>query len=207
MNLWENIPISDYENHMSDLGIAQLQLLSQLMTQAYSFYKPESLAIFGICGGNGLEYIDNNITKCVYGIDVNQEYLNICNKRYNNKINNLQLLNFDLKNKDIPNFKVELIFAGLIFEYININQGLIHAYSHLKEDGHLITILQNNNNINSVSPTKYKSLELLENIFNQVNIIEFINLAIQNNFELIEKKEYFLINGKSFIYLDLKKKY
>jgi len=62
MNPWLKIPLNDYEKHMAHPMVGQLELLGNLTKEKLQKYKPESFAIFGICGGNGLEHINNSVT-------------------------------------------------------------------------------------------------------------------------------------------------
>ena len=45
-------------------------------------YPVSSVMILGVAGGNGLEHIQKTRFKKVYGIDVNQHYLNQTAERY-----------------------------------------------------------------------------------------------------------------------------
>ena len=81
-NPWIDIDLNSYENHMSLENVRQLQTMNQMMKEQFSVYDVESIMVLGIAGGNGLEHIDRKKIKCVYGVDINQEYLNECSKRY-----------------------------------------------------------------------------------------------------------------------------
>ena len=58
MSHWLRVPLADYEGHMSAAGVEQLAPLADLFRQALTQTNPESVAILGIAGGNGLEHID-----------------------------------------------------------------------------------------------------------------------------------------------------
>ena len=74
-NPWENIKLSDYENHMSLDTVYQLQALSEMMHKQLYTYDVKSIMILGIAGGNGLEHIDRTRINKVYGVDVNKDFL------------------------------------------------------------------------------------------------------------------------------------
>jgi len=38
--------------------------------------------VLGVAGGNGLEHIDPDKYQTVYGVDINDEYLHVVEKRY-----------------------------------------------------------------------------------------------------------------------------
>src|SRR5512140_2480766 len=79
---WLSVPLSDYEGHMRSPGVQQLDALSDLFADAVECCRPESVAILGIAGGNGLERIDANITKRILGLDVNPLYLEAVRRRF-----------------------------------------------------------------------------------------------------------------------------
>lgn len=81
-NPWEEIDLNDYENHMSLGSIYQLQTMNQMMREQFCEYNVNSVMILGVAGGNGLEHIDKEKIRTVYGVDINRNYLNECVKRY-----------------------------------------------------------------------------------------------------------------------------
>ena len=95
-NPWLSIPLEDYERHMSHYQVGQSILLNSLTKKYLDETKPESVVFLGIAGGNGLEHIDNSVTKSVIGIDINQDYLNTALTRYKHTIPSLQLVNLDI---------------------------------------------------------------------------------------------------------------
>ena len=89
-NPWEEISLSDYENHMKLDSVMQLQNLNQMMKDQFSTYPVSSVMVLGIAGGNGLEHIDNNKFEKVYGVDINREYLAAVTRRYSDISNILE---------------------------------------------------------------------------------------------------------------------
>ena len=75
MNPWEEIALSDSENHMQLESVMQIQNMNRMMKVQLNSYAVNSVMILGIAGGNGLEHIDVNKFNKVYGIDINEEYL------------------------------------------------------------------------------------------------------------------------------------
>lgn len=55
-NPWLSIPLAEYEGHMG--AVKQLGALSELFTRALEVCVPDSVAVLGIAGGNGLECLD-----------------------------------------------------------------------------------------------------------------------------------------------------
>lgn len=95
-NPWKDISLSDYENHMAMDSVQQLQAMNQMMKGQLNQYEVQSAMILGIAGGNGLEHVDTEKLNKVYGVDINQEYLTITKKRYENLSDTLDCLCVDL---------------------------------------------------------------------------------------------------------------
>lgn len=53
-NPWNNVALADYEGHMSQSNVMQLQTLDRIMREQFLSYPVRSVAIMGIAGGNGL---------------------------------------------------------------------------------------------------------------------------------------------------------
>ena len=70
-NPWLSIPLEDYEGHMGSAGVRQLTVLAELFKSALDRCRPESVALLGVAGGNGLEQIDCAATKSIVGVDIN----------------------------------------------------------------------------------------------------------------------------------------
>ena len=81
-NPWLSIPLEDYEGHMGSAEVQHFGALSELFKRALDHCLPESVAVLGIAGGNGLEQIDSSITKRIVGVDVNQQYLDQVRRRF-----------------------------------------------------------------------------------------------------------------------------
>ena len=81
-NPWREISLEDYENHMKLDSVMQLQTLNKMMKTQLSDYDVSTVMILGVAGGNGLEHIDKNKYKKVYGVDINENYLKMVTERY-----------------------------------------------------------------------------------------------------------------------------
>jgi len=196
-NPWLQIPLEDYERHMSHHMVGQAALLNNLTKKYLSKIKPETVIFLGIAGGNGLEYIDNKITKNVYGIDVNPDYLDIALKRYQEHIPSLRLLRLDIMQSSESICKADFIWAALILEYTGTDRALEFCKNNLQRDGHLIISIQSNNNKTSVSPTGIESVKKAGEIFSIVDPEELLSKAAKDGYTLIDKEENMLPNGKS----------
>ncbi len=74
-NPWEEIPLTDYENHMKLDSVMQLQAMNEMMKGQFDAYPVSNAMILGIEGGNGLEHVSKDKFEKVYGVDINSSYL------------------------------------------------------------------------------------------------------------------------------------
>ena len=117
-NPWEEISLDDYENHMSLDSVYQLQTMNAIIKAQFEDYQAETAMILGIAGGNGLEHIRTEKNKAVYGIDINEGYLEKIRERYPMLGNVLRLTCLDLTREAEKLPKAELVVANLLVEYI-----------------------------------------------------------------------------------------
>ncbi len=199
-NPWLEIPLSDYENHMLEVG--QAQALNKIIKQSLERYLPENFALLGCSTGNGLEHIKSEITKKVFAIDINSDYLKKTKENFKNRINRLEIINADIQNDEVPIKNVDLFFVGLVLEYVDPETVLEKIINLLSKNGILLIVIQKSTNTTFVSKTKYKSLEKLADISNEVNEKEINSLIQSQNMKLINRDEMELTNNKSFIRLD-----
>ena len=117
-NPWEEISLETYEKHMSLDSVKQLQLMNRIMKSQFEDYPVDTVMILGIAGGNGLEHIDIKKYKKVYGVDINELYLQETQKRYSNIADILQCLHLDIvcETEKLP--QSQLLVANLLIEYI-----------------------------------------------------------------------------------------
>ena len=117
-NPWEEISLETYEKHMSLDSVKQLQLMNRIMQSQFEDYPVDTVMILGIAGGNGLEHIDIKKYKKVYGVDINELYLQETQKRYSNLADILQCLHLDIvcETEKLP--QSQLLVANLLIEYI-----------------------------------------------------------------------------------------
>jgi len=202
-NPWKEIPYSDYENHMKEIG--QAQVLSSLTKYCLDKYLPENFALLGCATGNGLEHINSDITKSVYAIDINQNYLNKTRENFAEKIINLETINADIENDELSIENVDLFFVGLVLEYVEVKKVLQKIINTLSNKGVLFIVIQKNRQTSFVSKTKYKSLEKLSGYSNEVDEKEIDAFIRSENLLLINREEIYLAENKSFITLECKK--
>lgn len=117
-NPWEDIPLSDYENHMSLDSVMQLQAMNSMMKRQLARHPAQTAMILGVAGGNGLEHIDPQKFRRVYGVDVNRAYLRECAARHKNLDGILECICADLTAADVTLPHAGLVIANLLVEYI-----------------------------------------------------------------------------------------
>lgn len=194
---WNEIPLEDYENHMSHNSVGQLAVLNSLTKKYLNNIKPKTCLFLGVAGGNGLEHIDNTITQNVIGIDINQDYLDKAKERYEKKITSLKLKNFDITTDTKVFCKADFIWAGLVLEYTGIDKSLEFSINNLQTGGNLIVSIQSNNGVQSVSQSGIESVQKVGSIFQLIDQEILVTKAIEIGLKLVENEESFFPNGKS----------
>jgi SAM-dependent methyltransferase len=199
LNPWLKIPHDDYEAHMSDPNVQQLYALSKIFNYVLEKYSPQSIAVLGCAGGNGFEHLVNRKFNRVVGIDINPDYLNICENRFSSSIPNLELICSDLTNLELDPELFDLIHAALIFEYIDVEIVLKKISNWLKPKGVLAIVFQITGEISApVSETKFKSLKLLSDKIVIVDAAGFQKLVKKNKLTGIYSDIIELKHGKNF---------
>ena len=117
-NPWNDIALSDYENHMSLDSVQQLQAMNSIMRDQFEAYPVDTAMVLGVAGGNGLEHIRRDKYRTVYGVDINSDYLNVVKERYINLDGVLECLQTDLINEYDKLPDSQLVIANLLVEYI-----------------------------------------------------------------------------------------
>lgn len=197
-NPWLSIPLDDYESHMSLPQVQQANLLATLLEESITRFNPSSVAIFGCSGGNGLEMVSKSDVERVVGIDINQEYLDRARYRYEGKIPHLDLLSGDLGSDQFDVEPVDLVFAGLIFEYVDTKKLLEQANHLLNKTGKLISIIQLEGDQSFVTPSPYASLDKVSSILHKVTPESVTKEALNLGFKFDSDRTMTISSGKSF---------
>ena len=197
-NPWLEVPLDDYESHMGLAEVGQAQLLADLLRESVETYKPSSLAILGCAGGNGLEGLSSTSVRRAVGIDINEAYLARAAARYKDQIPVLELFAGDLAVDRFDFEPVELVFAGLIFEYVESAVLLKQALSMLTRKGVLITVVQLPSSIDEVTPSPYTSLKSISSVWRVVSSETMTALARAMGFEAQTEHVVTASGGKLF---------
>ncbi len=200
-NPWEEISLSDYENHMKLDSVMQLQTMNRMMKGQFNAYPVSSVMILGIAGGNGLEHIDRNKFQKVYGIDINEEYLKTVKKRYSTISDILECIHLNLIEETTKLPEAELLVADLLIEYIGYDC-FQKAVEHV-QPRYVSCIIQINADDSWVSDSPYiHAFDDLDKVHRQIEEHSLIQTLKDIGYKLIAQIENPLPNGKKLVQLD-----
>jgi SAM-dependent methyltransferase len=182
---WLDLPLADYEGHMSAPDVGQAQLLADVFSDALEAFRPASVAVIGCAGGNGFERIDPLKVARVVGVDINRKYLEIASSRYSERFKTLELHCSDISLAHLGIEPVELIYAALVFEYVNVPLALQHLFVSCRDGGHLVALLQlPSPGVATVTPTAFGSVQRLSSILEYVDPLALQEMAHDTGFGL-----------------------
>jgi len=168
--------------------VGQAQLLANILENAIDDYSPRSVAILGCAGGNGFERILGRPIQRVVGIDINTDYVERTRSRFENLLPSLELFVGDVQADEFGFEPVELIFAGLFFEYVEIDTVLGKIPMMLCPEGVLVVVLQLPSAEPEVTPSPFMSLGVLSSVMHLVPPRRLAQLAANAGFNLLEDR-------------------
>jgi SAM-dependent methyltransferase len=196
---WQEIPLEDYEAHMSLPSVGQAGMLADQLAQLIERHAPASVAVIGCAGGNGLERIDSTRVERVVAIDVNPEYVAAAELRHAGRLANLDCRCADVQSETLTFDPVELIYAALVFEYVDVAATLATLKRNLKPGGTAAVILQlRHSDQHVVSASPYKSLDKLIPALKLVEPDELRSYASAAGFTVGSSNRIDLPSGKQF---------
>lgn len=202
-NPWNNISLEDYENHMKMDSVYQLQTISKMMKEQVYTYPVEEIMVLGIAGGNGLEHVDADKIKRVYGVDVNSEYLEKCVERFPQLKDVFVPVCADFVDKNFAFPSSEMVIANLFAEYVGVDC-FAERVSEINPK-YISVIIQMDESEAFVSDSPYiKAFDGLESIHCQIDRNELIKALEKMEYTQIFEKNEGLPNGKWLIRLDFK---
>jgi len=182
---------------MSAPEVGQLAALSDALAEALARFRPSSLLVIGCATGNGFERVDPRVTRRVVGLDVNPAYIDIARERFDRRCPGLELLCADVERCGFERGSFDLIFAGLIFEYVRPERLLENMAAWLSTDGAASVVIQlPDDRLAKVSETRFESLRALAPTMRLLTTEELERLANQAGLGVIEGREVLLPNGK-----------
>ncbi len=205
-NPWEYISLEIYEDHMSLESVRQLQALDSVMHDQFDAYPVTTAMVLGIAGGNGLEHVRRDKYQALYGVDINEDYLEAIRKRYDHLSDILKCLRIDLVNETEKLPKAEMIIADLLIEYIGYD-AFCKAVEKVDPEYVSCVIQTNEDDKKWVSDSPYiHAFDRLDEIHHQIDESSLVTVMEGIGYSKILRKEMPLPNGKSFIRLDFSKK-
>ena len=197
-NPWLAIPLDDYEGHMASAGVAQSVALAELFDDALRRTRPESVAILGVAGGNGLDRISPEVTTRVCGLDINPAYLERVRQRYG-ALPGLELHCVDLARETVRLDPFRLVHAALIFEHAGLDGCLRNAVSMVAASGVLSVVLQlPSPQAPEVSNSPYPSVQALSAGFHLVDAADLAGRLAARGFRQAWETQRPLPGGKAF---------
>jgi len=200
-NPWEEIKLDDYENHMSLESVYQLQILNEMMREQFLTYDVASIMILGIAGGNGLEHIDKERIRKVYGVDVNRSFLSECKKRYEELGDVFETICADLLEGSLQLPGADLLVENLLVEYIGYE--CFQNVVGLVKPRYVSCIIQINTGDSFVSDSPYlHAFDCLDEVHHQMEEDALVNSMFEIGYRKVEQLEQELPNGKKFVRID-----
>jgi|SRR5579883_409900 len=197
-NPWLSIPLCDYEARMGSAEVRQLGALSELFAEALRRCRPESAAILGIAGGNGLERIDDSVTRRIIGLDVNASYLDAVRGMFSG-LRGLELHRVDLSQERVEIAPAELVHAALIFEHARTDACLENATRMTAPGGNLSVVLQLRSEAGQPAVgSGVASMQNLKSHFSFVDPVELEEMLKARGFRLTRQTRLGLPGGKAF---------
>ena len=199
MNPWTHIPLADYEGHMAFPAIGQAAMLADEFRQAVAANAPSSLALLGCAGGNGLEALYGGDVERVVCVDINPDFLAALQARHGSNLCGLECHACEVE-RFRTDVRVDLVFAGLLFEYTRLEEALASVARLLRPGGAFYAVLQQPSAAHAtVSPSPHAAaLASVGAFFRYVAPAELIRHAAQCGLRLQTARELRLASGKSF---------
>jgi hypothetical protein len=198
-NPWLNIPLDDYEGHMSLPAVGQAQMIAEQLDRAIARWTPSSIAVIGCAGGNGLEKIAAETVERVVALDVNPDYIELTRVRHAQRLPGLELVCANVQSESVMYSPVDLTYAALLFEYVDVNSTLKTLRRNSRPNAVLTTLLQlPHSSIHPVSPSPYKSLGSLASAMTLVAPEALCRAAVEVGFATADSTTIELPSGKRF---------
>jgi predicted TPR repeat methyltransferase len=197
-NPWLDVPLADYEGHMALPGIGQAQLLSDIFAGALAKFSPRSVAVIGCAGGNGFDRIPPAVSRAV-GVDLNPRFVAETEARFGDRIEDLELIVGDIQNHEVSFAPVDLIFLGLVLEYVNVESVMARMPFLLAARGHIVTVLQLPTiGHQQVSPSPFKSVHPVGEVMHLVPPDQLRDSAEAHGYIQLESRTVVSQGGKPF---------
>ncbi len=184
---WFDVPLADYERHMTILG--QLPFLAQVFGETVRRCDARSVLVAGCAGGNGFDAVEDSVR--LIGVDLLPEYLEDAARRYRRA----QFIAADLTRDAIACEPVELVHAALVFEHCGLDGALENCKRLVAPGGWLSVVLQLPVDAAAVASTGVESIQALKQCF---RFIDKQELAGELEGFVLEFEEESVVGEKRF---------
>ncbi len=196
---WLDVPLADYEGHMSWPGVGQAGMLATEFAQLLDKWTPASAAVIGCAGGNGFDRLDAAVTRRVVGIDINPQYIQELAYRYAATLPGLELYVRDIQDPIERIAPVDFIYAALVLEYVEPGPVLRNFKVLCRPNGVLATVLQlSSHEAESISESPFASLKGLAPAMHLVSPAVLAACAAECGFAPLASRRIALSSGKAF---------
>ena len=203
-NPFLDIPLETYEKHMNLDTVQQQQVLNKIMKKQLHSYDVNSVMILGIAGGNGLEHVEIQKINIVYGVDINEKYLEVCRHRYSELDGHFETVCVDLTNKDVDLPSADLVIANLFVEYIGYDAFTHHM--NVMSPRYISVIIQINEQDGFVSESPYiRAFDRVCEVHHQMEEDKLTDELALIGYSKIYREDIPLPNGKKFVQVDFMK--
>ncbi len=197
-NPWLTIPIEDYESHMALPEIGQAQMLAEELARATSQISARSIALVGCSGGNGLATLPTSARRIV-AIDINPAYVETVRVRFGGRSTVLELFVGDIQKGAPPCPPVDLVYAGLIFEYVDVATTMTALRGLCTPEGMMVAVIQLPSETGHfVSQSPFSSLQPLQSCARTRSRQKLEEHARVVGFRLSDARKIMSAGGKSF---------
>ena len=205
-NPWLTIPLADYEGHMALPSVGQAGMLSRVLGQLLTRFTPRSVALIGCAGGNGFEAVAAAGIERLVGIDINPAYVEDARARFADRVPGLNLYCADIEQSLSFIAPVDLVYAALVFEYVDVGRALANLCGLCQPGGVTAALLQlPKAGVASVSSSPFTSLQDLSAIMCLVPPQDFLATAAGLQFDMLSEEVIALESGKQFCLLVLRR--
>lgn len=198
-NPWLDIPLADYEAHMTLPTVGQAQLIAHELDVLVRTHSPRSLAVIGCAGGNGFDCAVGSSVSRVVGVDINPQYIERARERYKDRLPGLELHLADIQASESLFDPIDLIYVALVLEYVDLARTMSVLRSHCNPNGVLAVLSQLPHETTShVSPSPYTSLQLLAPAMRLISQEELERQARHAGFVPLHSRMSAATGGKRF---------
>ena len=203
-NPWRSIPLDVYEGHMQLENVAQLGALNEIMKSQMQYCRCASLMILGVAGGNGLEHAERGGYDKIYGVDINEAYLQESKRRHGDMDGRLEYICADLTDKNVKLPQAEAVIANLFIEYTGYDN-FMSALGKICPQ-YVTCVIQINTDATFVSDSPYmEQLQSLQSVHRQMDDKQLIALMTSNGYRHEGSTDKHMSNGKILRRLDFRR--